>query len=59
MSEHIKIAAEPRQITGKQVKQLRRDGLIPAVIYGRLSRLTFSWTISSCAVCCARPVAPI
>jgi large subunit ribosomal protein L25 len=35
MSEHIKIAAEPRQITGKQVKQLRRDGLIPAVIYGR------------------------
>lgn len=35
MSEHVKIAAEPRQITGKQVKQLRRDGLIPAVIYGR------------------------
>jgi large subunit ribosomal protein L25 len=35
MSEHIKIAAEPRQVTGKKVKQLRREGLIPAVIYGR------------------------
>jgi large subunit ribosomal protein L25 len=28
------IQAEPRKVTGKQVKALRRAGLIPAVIYG-------------------------
>lgn len=27
--------AQPREITGKHVKQLRRDGLIPAVVYGK------------------------
>jgi len=32
--ERLAIAAEPREITGKKVKQLRRDGLTPAVIYG-------------------------
>jgi large subunit ribosomal protein L25 len=35
MSERIVIEAEPREITGKQVSQLRRDGWIPGVIYGR------------------------
>lgn len=35
MSERLTIAAEPRTVTGKQVKQLRRDGLVPAVIYGQ------------------------
>ena len=35
MSERIIIEAEPREITGKQVGQLRRDGWIPGVIYGR------------------------
>lgn len=29
------IAAAPRTVTGKQVKQLRRSGYIPAVIYGQ------------------------
>jgi large subunit ribosomal protein L25 len=29
------IAAEPRTIIGKQVKGLRREGLVPAVIYGQ------------------------
>ena len=35
MSERIVIEAEPREITGKQVGQLRRNGWIPGVIYGR------------------------
>ena len=35
MSERIVIEAEPREITGKQVNQLRREGWIPGVIYGR------------------------
>lgn len=35
MSEdRLAIAAEPRAVVGKKVKQLRREGLIPAVIYG-------------------------
>jgi len=34
MSEAITLEATPRQITGKQVKQLRRQGQIPATIYG-------------------------
>lgn len=32
--ERLAIAAEPREITGKKVKQLRSAGLTPAVIYG-------------------------
>src|SRR5690606_20742595 len=28
------LTARPREITGKQVKQLRADGLVPAVLYG-------------------------
>jgi large subunit ribosomal protein L25 len=32
--ERLAIAAEPREITGKKVKQLRREGITPAVIYG-------------------------
>ncbi len=36
MSEdRLTVAAEPRTITGKKVKQLRRNGVVPAVIYGR------------------------
>jgi len=35
MSEFITLDATKRTITGKQVKQLRRQGLIPAVVYGR------------------------
>jgi len=33
--EEILLDAELRGVTGKQVKRLRRDGLVPAVIYGR------------------------
>lgn len=35
MSERIVIEAEPRDVTGKQVGQLRRDGWVPGVIYGK------------------------
>ncbi len=35
MSERPRIAAEARPVTGKKAKQLRRQGVIPAVIYGQ------------------------
>ena len=34
MSEKIILDAETRTVVGKKVKQLRRDGQVPAVIYG-------------------------
>ena len=33
--EKVVIPAEKRTVTGKQVKALRREGKLPAVIYGR------------------------
>lgn len=30
----IKLLAKPRKITGKKVKNLRKEGLLPAVLYG-------------------------
>ncbi|MCB9420602.1 MAG: 50S ribosomal protein L25 [Ardenticatenaceae bacterium] len=33
--ERLTITAEPRTVVGKKVKQLRRSGMIPAVIYGQ------------------------
>jgi large subunit ribosomal protein L25 len=36
MAEKISLSAEPREVVGKKVKQLRRDGWIPAVIYGQV-----------------------
>ncbi len=35
MTERIVIEAKPRETIGKQVSQLRREGWIPGVIYGR------------------------
>ncbi len=34
MSETIVLEAQPRTVIGKQVKQLRAESLIPAVVYG-------------------------
>ena len=34
MAENITLAAEPRTIIGKQVRALRRKGLVPVVLYG-------------------------
>ena len=38
--ERLVITAEPRTVVGKKVKQLRREGLIPGVIYGRKEPVT-------------------
>ena len=35
MAERVFLAAEPRTILGKQVKRLRREGILPANVYGR------------------------
>jgi large subunit ribosomal protein L25 len=35
MAETITLAAEPRAISGKQNRQLRRAGITPIVVYGR------------------------
>ena len=35
MSDRVTIAAEPRTVTGKKVKQLRRQGFVPGVVYGQ------------------------
>lgn len=40
MSEKFSIAAEPRTVIGKQVKQLRLAGYIPAVVYGQREPVT-------------------
>jgi large subunit ribosomal protein L25 len=32
--DELILMAEPRTVVGKQVKQLRRDGLVPGVVYG-------------------------
>ncbi len=34
MADEILLTAEPRDLVGKQVNQLRRAGVIPAVVYG-------------------------
>lgn len=33
-SDGLILMAEPRAVVGKKVKQLRRDGLVPGVVYG-------------------------
>src|SRR3972149_11830832 len=33
--KRYQLTAEPRKITGKQVKKLRRDGILPANVYGK------------------------
>ena len=30
----VELTAQPRTILGKEVKKLRREGIIPAVLYG-------------------------
>ena len=34
MPQQIDLSAQPRTVTGKKVSQLRRSGIIPAVVYG-------------------------
>lgn len=33
--KRFKLTAEPRKVVGKQVKKLRRDGILPANVYGK------------------------
>lgn len=33
--KRFSLSAEPRKVTGKKVKKLRRDGLLPANVYGK------------------------
>jgi large subunit ribosomal protein L25 len=33
--DQVQIQAEPRAVTGKKVKTLRRQGIVPLVVYGR------------------------
>ncbi len=33
--EALKLKVEPRQVTGKKVSSLRRQGIVPAVVYGQ------------------------
>jgi large subunit ribosomal protein L25 len=35
MSDRINLVAEPRDVAEKKAKQLRREGWVPAIIYGR------------------------
>lgn len=35
MTDRMTITAEPRTVTGKKVKQLRRVGYVPGVVYGQ------------------------
>lgn len=34
MADHAQLSAEPRQMTGKKVRALRRKGILPATVYG-------------------------
>jgi large subunit ribosomal protein L25 len=40
MAERVSLVAKPRDVVGKRVGQLRRDGWIPAVIYGQREPIT-------------------
>jgi large subunit ribosomal protein L25 len=40
MADRVSLIAEPRDVVGKKVKRLRRDGWIPAVIYGQGEPIT-------------------
>jgi len=38
MTDQIKLEAQKRTVKGKKVSQLRRDGLLPGIIYGRIGK---------------------
>jgi large subunit ribosomal protein L25 len=40
MAEHFLLNAQSRNLAGKRAKKLRRDGIIPAVIYGQGENLS-------------------
>ncbi len=46
MADELILRAEPRTVLGKKVKQLRREGLVPGVVYGPVVRETIAVTVN-------------
>lgn len=46
MSDELILMAEPREVHGKKVKRLRREGLIPGVVYGPVVDGTVSVSVN-------------
>ena len=47
MTDELILMAEPRDVHGKKVKRLRREGLIPGVVYGPVVDGTVSVSVNS------------
>ncbi len=47
MADELILMAEPRTIHGKKVKRLRREGLVPGVVYGPVVDETVSVSVNS------------
>ena len=45
MADALILMAEPRTVHGKQVKRLRREGLVPGVVYGPVIDNTISVSV--------------
>lgn len=46
MSNELILRAEPRDVHGKKVKRLRREGLVPGVVYGPVVKETVSVSVN-------------
>jgi large subunit ribosomal protein L25 len=46
MANELILMAEPREIHGKKVKRLRREGLLPGVVYGPVMNETISVSVN-------------
>jgi large subunit ribosomal protein L25 len=46
MADELILRAEPRTVLGKKVKRLRRDGLVPGVVYGPVVKDTISVSVN-------------
>jgi large subunit ribosomal protein L25 len=46
MADELILRAEPREIRGKKVKRLRREGLVPGVVYGPVVENTVSVSVN-------------
>ncbi len=47
MTDELILRAEPRTVHGKKVKRLRREGLVPGVVYGPVISETISVSVNS------------
>ncbi len=46
MADELILRAEPRTVLGKKVKRLRREGLVPGVVYGPVVRETVAVAVN-------------